>query len=101
MGTESGAGTEGRERGSWVEWEKGGKAGGTRAEDGAGGGAGRILEVCAGGKGLSPRSGGLLELGGLGTQKVAGMAAGGSKGAWGGADRNVRHVSGDIYFKSW
>lgn len=54
-----------------------------------------------GGKGLSPRSEGLLELSGLGTQKVAGMAAGGSKGVWGGTDRNVRLVSGDIYFKSW
>lgn len=32
------------------------------------------------GKGLSPRSGGLRESSGLGTQKVAGMAAGGSKG---------------------
>jgi hypothetical protein len=34
-----------------VEWEKGGKADGARAEDGAGGGAGRIHEVGAGGKG--------------------------------------------------
>lgn len=45
---------EGRERASWAEWEKGGKTGGARAEDGAGGGAGRILEVCAGKRGSVP-----------------------------------------------
>lgn len=37
-----------------MEWEKGGKAGGARAEDGAGGGAGRIHEVCAGKGAQSP-----------------------------------------------
>lgn len=53
------------------------------------------------GKGLSPRSGGLLESNGPGTQKVAGIAEGGSNGGLGGTDRNVRLVPGDIYFKSW
>lgn len=53
------------------------------------------------GKGLSPRSGGLLESDGPGTQKVAGMAEGGSNWGLGGADRNARLVPGDIYFKSW
>lgn len=32
---------------------------------------------------------------------VAGMVSGDSKGVWGGIDRNMRLVSGDIYFKSW
>lgn len=91
---------DGRERASWAEWEKGGKTGGARAEDGAGGGAGRILEVCAGKGAQSPvgRPGGVEW---TWNPESSGNAEGGSNGGLDGADRNVRLVPGDIYFKSW
>lgn len=78
-----GGGKEGSERGGA---EKGGKGGRARAEDGEGGGASRIVEVCAErgfspvGEGFSTR--GLWEPGRTGTQEIAGMLERGSR--WGG-----------------